>query len=99
MKIERSGSIRRRAKGGLIRLAIIAGLGLPIAACDKNPEIIPQGEYKSPDGLWTVKSEVQRWSGPGNNYLAAEVLISQTGIDQEPTRILTLNIQDTSQGA
>jgi hypothetical protein len=69
----------------------VAGLGLLIARCDSNPEIIPKDEVKSPDGYWTVKTQLERWSGPGNNALGATVYISDA-VRKEPQLILSLNI-------
>lgn len=62
------------------------------AGCDGGPEIIPKDTVKSPDGYWTVTTQIERWSGPGNNALAATVYISRTADHEKPEMILSLDI-------
>lgn len=70
----------------------MAGLGLLIASCDSNPEIIPKDEVKSPDGYWVVKTQLERWSGPGNNYLDSSVTLARAKGQEKPQEILSLDI-------
>ena len=77
-------------------LVLVAGLGLLAASCEKEPKITVRDEVKSPDGRWTVKTQYENWSGPGNNSEATSVVISQTGTDREPQEILSFDddVQD-----
>jgi predicted SpoU family rRNA methylase len=94
----RSGRNRDGIGKVFFRLAAACALGLLISGCDMNPEIIPKEEIKSPDGQWTVKTQLERWSGPGNNNLASTVYLSQTGISKDPQLILSLTIYNDSEG-
>ena len=88
---ERCGANLRAGIRKLQGLVLVAGVGLLIAGCEKEPKITVRDEVKSPDGSWTVKTEFESWSGPGNNAAATSVVISQTGSDREPQEILSFD--------
>ena len=70
---------------------LVAGLGLLIAGCEKEPKITVRDEFKSPDGKWTVKTQYENWAGPGINSEATSVVIAQTGTDRKPQEILSFD--------
>jgi hypothetical protein len=79
-------------------LFLAAGLALLVAGCEGGPEVIKKAEVKSPDGYWTVTTQLERWSGPGNNALASTVYISRTADHDKPELILSLDIQNQDLG-
>lgn len=74
------------------------GLGSLTTGCDGGPEIIPKEKSKSPDGYWTVTTQLERWTGPGNNYMTSEVYISRTADNRKPELILSLSIPTQDMG-